>query len=458
MNSILERIYSSSPIWFQDVLTSVYGWKLRRVRYGNVYRKSLKEYLAKDYSDEKSENEYQLSELKRILNHASQNCSFYREFYRGINLNSINSVEDISILPILEKETLRQNINNIYTVKERNAKTSFTGGTTGKALKVLFTKDDAQKRMAYLDAFKIRAGIDTFKDRKATFSGKEFTNDKVSSKRKIFWRNNWLYNQRLYSTFDLKDENMSYYIENLNKYKPQVLNGFVSAYFELAMYIDRHNIELSFIPKAVFTTSETLMPHHRALIEKVFQTKVYNQYASGEGACFITECKNGNLHYNIDTGIIEKYTTEYGDEMLVTSFTSYGTPLIRYRIGDKIEFKNGKCLCKSCHPLVERIEGRKVEYLYSKEKGNISLSHLADVIKGMPNNIISMQFVQNDYEHIIIKLVIDEDKYNRVRDEKSIRSQMVYRFGSSTLVDIEYVAEIMREKSGKFALIKNNMA
>lgn len=456
MNKRLKRLYSLSPIWFQNLMVTGYGLKLYRTRYGSVYREALAEYLDRDYTDAKAQSEFQIKELKRLIEYAVSNSSFYREFYKDVDWKALQSIKDLEKLPILEKEAFRQNIQSIYTIPESEAKASFTGGTTGKAIKVLFTKDDAQRRMAYLDAFKMRLGVDPFKSRKATFSGKEYTNDRYSKRKGIFWRKNLIYNQRLYSTFDLSEVNMPLYVSDLNKYKPEVLNGFVSAYYELAKYIEKTGTKLTFKPKAIFTTSETLLSYQREIIERVFRAHVYNQYASGEGASFITECSHYNLHYNLDTGVIEKYSTEYGDEMLITSFTTYGTPLIRYRIGDKILFKEGECSCGSSHPLVDNIEGRQVEFLQSVERGKISLSHLADVIKGMPNNIINMQFVQDVETEITINLVVDKDLYDK-RDEKLIFQEMEYRFGKITKVHINYVDIIEREKSGKFALIKSTL-
>src|SRR5690606_40492842 len=74
-----------------------------------------------------------------------------------------------------------------------------------------------------------------------------------------------------------------------------------------------------------------------------------------------------------------------GVQTCALPISTHGTPLIRYRIGDRIVFREGTCTCGSSHPLVDRIEGRAVDYLYSAERGRVSLSHLADVIKGLPN-------------------------------------------------------------------------
>ena len=398
----------------------------------------------------------QNEELCRFIKYAYKHSSFYRDLYAGINLDQITSVEDLGMLPIVYKEMLRANINNVYTIRQKDSITAFTGGTTGKALQVRFTKEDFQKRMAYLDVFKINLGVDPFKSKKATFSGRELIKRSHSKNNKTFWRNNWAYNQRLYSTFDLTDQNIPLYIEDLNKYKPEIINGFVSAIYEIAKFVEINNLSFGFVPEAIFTTSETLLSHHRLLIEKVFGCRVYNQYASAEGAPFIIECINRQLHYCLDTGVIETKSTPAGDEMLITSFTTHGTPLIRYRIGDLITFKNGICVCGSHHPLVEKIEGRMVDSLESKKYGKISLSHLSDVIKGLPNCVKNVQFQQVATNKIIVMLSVDKHKYDKETEQK-IQKALHYRFGAGTEFIFKTVDSIPREKSGKYVLIKNRI-
>lgn len=453
LQKMFKKLYEKSPVWFQNVLISCYGYKIYKQRYGKVYFSVFNELINTDYSNYDVEIVKQNKLLNNFLKATIESSAFYRELYEGIDIDSIETVNDLYKLPIVDKESLRTNLDKVYTIAEEDAVASFTGGTTGKTLKVLYSKDDFQKRMAYLDAFKYRLGINTFKDKKATFSGRELT---VNSKSKVFWRYNYIYKQRLYSTFDLTEANMPLYVADLNKYKPNVINGFVSAIYELAGFIQRNKLKLDFTPKAIFTTSETLLPVHRELIEQVFNAKIYNQYASAEGAPFVTECKLGNLHYNLDTGVIEVLETAQGNQMIVTSFTTSGTPLVRYNIGDLIAFKNGTCSCGCSHPLVERIEGRKVDFLMSKIRGKISLSHLADVIKGIPNSIIKIQFIQDDIDNLKILLVIDKGLF-KLEHEQDILKEMYYRFGNDVSINIEKVTDIPREKSGKYAIIKNNL-
>lgn len=451
MTSAYEKLYNRGPIWLQNVFTSAWGYKLYRQRYGSAYRRHFDQLMVKDYSCLESELRNQECEMIRLITHAAQHSVFYQRFYSDIDLSSIRTVDDLKKLPVLEKETLRANIEDVYTIRPHHGVKGFTGGTTGKALMVIYREEDMQMRMAYLDAFKARLGVVNGM-RRATFSGKQIIPQR--QKAKVFWRYNRALRQRLYSTFHMTTENLAYYISDLNNFKPETINGFVSALFDLAQYIRESGITLTFRPIAIFTTSETLLPIHRAVIEAVFSCPVYDQYASAEGATFVTECMHRNLHYNLDTGIIEPFETSQGTEMLVTSFTTYGTPLIRYRIGDLIEFGAGQCACGSCHPIVKRIEGRAVDYLVSKERGKVSLSHLADVIKGFPNGIINMQFVQKSYEEIQIHMVVDPLSYKEHYGQ-IIVEQMIYRFGANMTFPLIRVPTIQREKSGKHRLIRN---
>lgn len=457
MKKIIKDIYIKSPVWFQNTIISVYGYQLMKQRYGTVYKDTFKALISKQYDQYDLAVKEQNELLVIFLNYAVNHSPFYKELYKDIDIRTITNIDDLKVLPIVDKEDFRAHIEDVYTIEKDKGINSFTGGTTGKSLEVRFDKEDMERRMAYLDAFKYRAGIkDPFKVRKATFSGRDLIHN---SNTKIFWRYNAAYKQRLYSTFHLSEDNIPLYVADMNKFKPEVINGFVSAIYELAHFIHRNKISLSFVPKAIFTTSETLLPFHRSLIEDVFNAKIYNQYASAEGAPFITECVQGNLHYNLDTGVIETSNSLNGiedNQMIVTSFTTKGTPLIRYNIEDLVHFEEGVCSCGSCHPIVFRIEGRKVEYLLSGMNGKISLSHLADVIKGIPNSVKKIQFIQDEINKIKIKIAIDKDLFEKDHEDKILK-EMVYRFGASTQFHVQYVEDIPREKSGKYALIKNTM-
>src|SRR5690554_4225761 len=323
-----QKIYDRSPIFVQNLIATFYGYKMKQQRYGQTYYKYLK-YLEKihKYSRKELEN-LQFQELKKLLNYAVSNSNFYEELYKGINIDFFRSITDLKKLPIVTKEMLRKNITDVITISPRNANIGHTGGTTGKSLTVYYHPDDTQKRMAILDFFKMKHGFENIKMRRATFMGKHIV--PPDQKKKVFWRYNAAIRQMVYSSFHITEENIPYYIKSLNKFKPVAIDGFPSSIYDIANYINRKNIRLDFKPIAIFPTSETVTGEHRTVIESAFNTKMRDQYASSEGAPFVWECEKGNYHYDITTGVIENI--ENSNEVLVTSFTTYGTPLIRYRI------------------------------------------------------------------------------------------------------------------------------
>lgn len=456
MSTLAEKVYKMSPIWVQNLMISLYGLTLYRERYKGDYEKELERLKGRDISDPVKMKELQNKLFLDFIAYAVKYSPFYREFYKDVDLSRIKSVDDIGLLPVLDKETLRNNMERIYTTEKVPYTYSMTGGTTGKSLVVRCTIEDGRKTMAYLDWFKSLYGFTMTKDRHARFNGKDII--PLGQTKKIFWRDNKIIKQRIYSSFYTSEENIQYYVENLNRFKPLEMDGFCSTMYDIAKYMDENSIKPSFTPLAIFPTSETVLPYHRELLEKVFGCKVRDQYASSEGAPFIIEMHDGYMHECIDTGVFEHIKTEKGTKLLVTSFLTHGTPLIRYDIGDNIiecdENDNPDPLIG--FPAIKAIDGRSADCLYSVERGHISNANMSNVIKHLPNSIINIQFVQDAVDHINIRAVVDTNRYNKETDEKHIHDEMIIRFGEKMKFDIEYTDHIERTKGGKYRMIINN--
>lgn len=452
----LQQIYHKLPVLLQNLGISMYGYYLKKNRYGKIYY----EYLAflEEYEkltlDEK--REVQFNKLKELLHYAKENSKFYSQLYKNINLEDIKSLDDIKKLPIITKEMIRNNIDEVRTIDVKDAIVAQTGGTTGKSMKVFYTKNDFQIRMATLDFFKFRYGFYNIKMKRASFGGRDLVSRENSNKN-IFWRYNSAIKQRLYSSYYINEENLKYYVKDLNKFKPQAIDGFFSSIYEIASYIKRNNIELKFIPVAIFPTSETITQREKDIIEEVFKCKVINQYASSEGAPFITECKMGNLHYELHSGIFE-YIDDNSDEVLITSFTTHGTPLIRYKIGDSIENLNNNkiCNCGCNNPIVSNILGRSTDFLYAYDGTKVTQVNIATAFKYAPKTIKKAQIIQYKKEEIIVKLVVDRNEYNNL-DIKKLISELKLRLGKEIKIQIKEVKNIPREKSGKHRFIINEL-
>lgn len=453
-----EKLYKLLPHFLQNLMVYVYNKKAYKVRYGGDYWRYREEKLKnRNLSLEELKN-YQRERYRKLIDFAISNSEFYKESLGGIK--EANNIDYITSLPIVNKETLRKNISRVVVKTDEKLEISKTGGTTGKSLEVQNFARNSQERFAFLDDFRSRFGYDLGK-KTAWFSGKSLLTQRDIKKNR-FWKTDYYHRVRYYSTFHIKKDYLKYYVEDLIKYQPEYFVGFPSTMLDIASYGLANNYEYpSSSLKAIFPTAETVTPEMREIIETFFKTKMYNQYASSEGAPFIFECKNGNLHMELQSGVFEvldenNQPTKSG-RLVVTSFTTEGTPLIRYDIGDSItlEDESKTCNCGNNNPLVKEILGRIDDYIYSPEIGKINLGNVSNTLKDTIG-IIQFQAIQNELSKIQVKLVIDKAKYTTSVEKKFIQNWRE-RIGDKMELEFEYVDEIPVEASGKFRIVKNNV-
>ncbi len=451
-----EKLYKLLPHFFQNLLVTLYNYKSNKVRYSGRYNYYRKNYKLNATLTLEELQKLQEKKYKAFINYAVDNSPYFKN-----SLNSIigfNELKNISKLPLLSKEQIRKNINQIYTVSKNDAVVSKTGGTTGKSLEVFFSKEDSQERFAILDNFRSNFGYELGK-KTAWFSGKDILTPRDLKKNR-FWKKDYVYNVKYYSTFHIKEDYLKYYINDLISFSPEFLVGFPSNILEIAKYGVRNNMHFpKGIIKAIFPTAESITKVNKDIIESYFHCGVYDQYASSEGAPFIIECRNKNLHLELQSGVFEVLDENNkpvkSGKLVVTSFTTHGTPLIRYDIGDSIELSDEFCDCGNNNPLVKQILGRVDDYVYSPERGKINLGNVSNTLKGV-QGITKFQAIQNELNHITVKIIIDNEFFSK-KDEDKFRNNWIDRIGKNMILDFHYVSSIPVEKSGKFRLVKNSI-
>jgi phenylacetate-CoA ligase len=457
MTNIAESVYFASPRPLQELAISIFNLNYFK-RCGGWYseRKSLHREMY--YKPIVQQLQVQRDSLSAFLLHVAEKSAYYRRHWTGIPIQEIHTTADLQLLPTVTKEDIRVNFEDVRTIARRDAQVGHTGGTTGKSLQVYMTWPDCQDRQATLDFYREQFGWKLGK-RTAWFSGKTLLTESDVRKRR-FWKTDWRLNIRYYSTFHLSEEYLPYYIDNLNDFAPEYLSGFPSNIYEIAEFAKRNRAELTCRPAALFSTAETLQSAQISLIEDQFHTRVADQYASSEGAPFIVRCEAGRYHFLPWTGVIET-VDESGrpaneGEAIITSFTTHGTPLVRYRIGDRIRFapSNGsRCECKSECPVIEEIEGRAIDCLWSKERGRINVVNVCNCVKYC-HSIIKFQAIQEQADRVRILLVVDRSQHTEA-ERKTVLEEFRARLGPSTHLDLSYVDNIPREASGKFRIVKN---
>jgi phenylacetate-CoA ligase len=456
MLTFKERVFKILPNVGKNLLVTLFDYIQYKKRHSGNYEFWLNYYKEAKSLTIDELKEKQLESLLKFLNFAKKESAYYTQLFDSLNITSFNSLDDFYKIPIESKEDLRANIESIYTVDKQNSILSKTGGTTGKSLEVRFTYDDMQNRFASLDSFRAEFGY-KLGEKVAWFSGKSLLDDN-DIKRNRFWRYDWLYKIRYYSTFHISEATAFHYIDNLNSFQPKFAVGFPSSMAEIAKWGIKNNKPLNYKMTTIFPTAETIVEEEKELIQNYFGGNLVNQYASSEGAPFIVEGKEGKLHMMLLTGYFE-VLDENGNqaqegELVFTSFTTHGTPLIRYAIKDKITLSAETGNYENKNPLVEKVEGRINDFIYSKERGKINLGNISNCVKYV-KGVIKFQIIQDDIYSIIVKIVKDETF--TTKDETMFLYELRERLGPQINIEFKYETDILKEKSGKYRMVKNSL-
>lgn len=458
---MIEKLYRIAPLFIKTILLNIKSYLNVKERFTKDYYTYLEEYKTLWLADLETIQKYQEDKLRALLLESYQYAPFYKNRFLNLGISEKEIEKDpfgvLKKLPLLSKEDRKSKVEEIVNTNPDRKTTSIghTSGTSGSPTINYLDAESTARAFALWSRFHHFINI-KWKDKSVRFSGRLIV--KPNRKKKPFWIYSSVEKQLFMSAYHLSDKNLPIYIEKLNKFQPEFIDGYPSAIYILAKYINAHKILLSFKAKAISTTAETLYDYQRVEIEKAFNTKVYNQYASSEGSPFITECINGSLHINLDSGVFEFLNNE--DEackpgeigrMVVTSFRNDKTPLIRYDILDTVLLPKGEktCNCGCKMPLVEKIIGREDDVLWTEEKGYVGRMDTA--YKGVVG-IVQSQIIQKTKTDFIVNQIVDAD-YTETINSLFIKN-LKDRLGENINITINIVDDIPLGANGKFDAVK----
>jgi phenylacetate-CoA ligase len=450
--SLAERVYFRSPLAVQNVLTSLYGLRLRRERYGGGFSSYLRDLMATQWLDAGQLAALQTRLLRDLLAQVAGSTPFYREL--GVRPEDITSLEDLRHFPLLSKRRVReeQQIFVNPAIARRHLTSVHTSGTTGAPLTVVLTKEARRRNYAFFARSKLWAGVG-LGDRSVTFAGRVFV--PPGATRPPFWRSNWFCRNTLFSSYHLSAATSEAYFEAMKALQPALIDSYPSSVYILARYMAEKGLT-GIRPKAIITSSETLLQHQRQLVEAIFGCRVFDQYGSAEQVAFICQCEHGSYHVNPEYGVVELLDArgrpvrqgEVG-EITATGFTNQAMPLIRYRTGDMAAWGDRPCNCGRHSSTVTQIEGRQDDLLVTVD-GRL-VGRLDPVFKGVDSTIAAAQIVQEDYGRIVLRL--ERGPRYKEADGMSVVAEIKKRLGQEMDVTLEYPEHIARGPGGKFRAV-----
>lgn len=404
----------------------------------------------------------QWQKIQKLLNHIYHHVPYYTKRFaeHGIHPEDIKNKNDFSKIPLLTKSDIRTNAEDMIAQNfETNALIrNSTGGSTGENLNFYNTREMKDYVAASTIRFKSWTGF-RIGDREAKIWGAPF--DVKNSKRIASRLKNYVMNKIILSSYDLSEASMASYARILSKFKPNLITAYPTPLYEFSRFLEANHIT-SITPNAIICSAETLFPHQRELIEKVFSCKIYNRYGSREFGNMAQECHHHQgLHVADDRVYLEIIESdgkqaqpgEIG-EVVVTDLDNYGMPFLRYKIGDLGIRSQHDCSCGVKLSMLEKIEGRIYDLVTTPAGMKISGTYWSFLTRSVPG-IKKFQVVQQRLDKITFKILV-EDGFDR-DVIPLLRTKIQQHCGADFDVEFQIVDEIPLTKSGKFRFVISNL-
>ena len=326
--------------------------------------KSLPDYLRIDYG---MLHQSQLPALQQLLKRVYANSSFYRDKLdaAGIKPEEIRSLDDFSHIPFTVKEELREHpIEYLRAAAEEDiVRVHASSGTTGKPTIIPYTKNDVHAFAEMMARCLRFAGVKN-KDRVQITPGYGLWTAGIGFQSGV---------ERIGAmAIPMGPGNTEKQLEMMLELKATVLIGTASYGLFLAEEIAKRNLVDRISLRIGVFGSERWGEKMRQRISSLLKIDTFDIYGLTEiyGPGIGIDCHHHyGIHYWNDYLYFEIIDPDTGrvlpvgekGELVITTLTKEGLPLIRYRTRDVTRLLPEVCPCGSSYPMIDRILGRSDE-------------------------------------------------------------------------------------------------
>jgi phenylacetate-CoA ligase len=453
-SDLKQRVYAGAPVAVQNVLLSLAGYRLRQRRFGADFRRWMDLCRSAERWSPAEQGAYTDEQVRRIVRRAFEHAPYYRRVLteRHLRPEDIKGLADLPKLPILEKDDIRLHREEMVAddVSRRSLTLGHTSGTTGSPLEFWWDRSVEVATNAMIWRHRGFAGF-RFGEPYATLLGRVIV--PLSRTRPPFWRINRPWQQLFLSSFHMREQNLDAYIEAMRSHGAGALEAYPSGAYLLARHLEARGARLPL--RAVFTSSETLLPVQRELIEDRFSCRVFDYYGQAERVMYSGECEAHEGHHHfLEYGALEIVGEDGlplppGTEgrLVLTGFANDAMPLIRYSIGDLAGLSPALCSCGRTLPLLSTVATKAEDIVVTPDGRFLTSSVLTHPFKPM-HNVARSQIVQESGDRLRI-LIVPRPEYTD-HDSTVLLAALRERVGDQMRIDIEVVPEIPLGARGKF--------
>lgn len=381
--------------------------------------------------------------LKKNIEQAMK-APFYAKLYKdaGVSPDSIKSVQDIQKLPNITKEDLRENYPNKLACvpKSEFIRMHCSSGTTGSPVAICYTKKDIESwsslmaRGMYMtgirkeDNFQNMSGYGLFTGGLGIHYGAEHLGC---------------------MTIPAGAGNTQRQIKLIKDFNVNVVHILPSYAIHIAQQIQSQGIDPHALPlRIALVGAEPYTEETRKRIETMLKIKVYNSFGMSEmnGPGVGMECQEQyGMHIWEDSYMFEIIDSDTGrilpdgevGELVMTTLSREGMPVLRYRTHDLTRILPGDCPCGRKHKRIDRILGRSDDMFIMKGV-NIYPMQIEQVLMAFPevgqNYVIHLE-KDGLKETLRVKVEIQEESFvEDMRELRALQDRIVRRLHDEILI------------------------
>ena len=402
---------------------------------------------------------HQVERLRSLLSRAGKRVPYYQRLFHELRFDpeAMMSLSDLGRLPLLTKDVIRKNLEDLKT---KGARLSLfnTGGSTGEPLQFFIGKE----RVSHDVAAKWRAtrwwGVD-IGDPEIVVWGSPIelgAQDRVRGLRDHFLRT------QLLPAFEMSEKRLDEFLDRIGERRPKMIFGYPSALSLIAGHAAARGRDMRKAGVEVaFVTAEQLFEHQKRAIVQTFGCAVANGYGGRDLGFVAHECPEGGLHVTAEDVLVEIVDEEgrvvpKGEEgeIVVTHFASGDFPFVRYRSGDRATLSEWLCPCGRGLPLLDAVHGRTTDFIVAEDGTVMHALAVIYAVRDVPG-VKNFKVVQEDRSHTRV-LLIPENGFSQ-EAEDAIRARLIARLGKGVHISMERVDEIPRSASGKHRYVESRV-
>lgn len=334
--------------------------------------------------------EYQLHKLRETLDLVTKNSRFYKERLRGVSPEKVLSMADVAGLPFTYPEDIAQRSTDFLCVSPRDINrivTLSTSGTTGNPKRIYFTGDDQELTVDFF-----HHGMTTFTDetdRVMIFMPGSTEGSVGDLLKKGLAR----FNCDAVVYGPIKD--YPHAQRSLINEKITSVVGIPSQILTLSRYREDGIIPPKIQLKSVLLSADYVPKAASASIRDAWDADVYGHYGMTEtGLGGGVECRARAGYHLREADLLFEIVDpvsglpmpdgEYG-EIVFSTLTRRGMPLIRYRTGDRARFLRSPCPCGTVLRRLGHVSGRLKETVYLRSGQSLSITQLDEMLLPEPS-------------------------------------------------------------------------